>query len=147
MTQIQQQQNPQLIKNTTRSTTRQITTTEITMTQMITRTNTAQLLYVACQGHPPLWIIQTLCACGPTAMDFVPKNAFRHTPLHVAAAWGARPEVVQYLTQIQPDTAQWQDGLVRPCALTFTHTRRTKSAKSVKLWPCTNYGIWWGGSS
>jgi hypothetical protein len=63
MTQIQQQQNPQLIKNTTR----RITTTEIIMTQMITRTNAEHgtLLYVACQGHPPLWIIQTLCVVQP----------------------------------------------------------------------------------
>jgi hypothetical protein len=68
MTQIQQQQNPQLIKNTTiSSTTRQIAMTEIIMTQMITRTNTEHgtLLHVACQGHPPLWIIQTLCAIQP----------------------------------------------------------------------------------
>jgi hypothetical protein len=68
MNQIQQQQNPQVIKNTTIIiTTRQIATTEIIMTQMITRTNTEHgtLLYLACQGHPPLWIIQTLCAVQP----------------------------------------------------------------------------------
>jgi hypothetical protein len=68
MNQIQHQQNPQLIKNTTiSSTTRQIAMTEIITTQMITRTNTEHgtLLYVARQGHPSLWIIQTLCAVQP----------------------------------------------------------------------------------
>jgi hypothetical protein len=49
------------------------------------------------------------------------RNGFRaekhildtRTTLHVAAACGTRPEVVQYLTQLQPATAQWQDSCGR----------------------------------
>jgi hypothetical protein len=55
------------------------------------------LLHVACQRHPPPWIIQTLCAVQQQWIS-CRKNAFQYTPLHVAAAWGARPEMVQYLT-------------------------------------------------
>jgi hypothetical protein len=44
--------------------------------------------------------------CGPTTVDFVPQKCFS---IHTIAR-GGRPEMVQYLTQLQPETAQWQDS-------------------------------------
>jgi hypothetical protein len=118
MTLIQQQQNPQLIKNTTSSSTmRKITMPEIIMPQMITRTNTARCY---------MWHIRDTRPSGSSRPCVRSnRNGFRAakrlfdttTPLHVAAACGALPEVVQYLAQLQPDTTQWQDA----CGCTPLH--------------------------
>jgi hypothetical protein len=108
MTQIQQQQNPQLIKNTTSSTTmRQITTTEITMTQMITRTNTARCY---------MWHVRDTHPSGSSKpCVWSNRNGFRAAKMFFDThhcTWrprGSRPEVVQYFTHLQPDTTQWTD--------------------------------------
>jgi hypothetical protein len=71
--------------------------------------NQSTLLHVACQGHPPLDIVQTLCAVHPAWM-WDTGNQHKHTPLHVAATWGAHPHVVQFLVQQAPQCASWTDA-------------------------------------
>jgi hypothetical protein len=144
MTQIQHQHNPQLIKNTklhhheTNRHGRDYHDADDYADEH------GMLLHVAYQGHPPPWIIQTLCAVQPQWFS-CRKNAFLYTPLHVAAAWGAHPEVVQYLTQLQPDTAQWQDS----CGYTplHLHTRDGRREQKASSFGLARTEIWWGGSS
>jgi hypothetical protein len=61
------------------------------------------LLHLACQEHPPLDIIQTLQEANPSWVST--KDQDQRLPLHVAAAKGAHPAVVQYLLEFSPQDA------------------------------------------
>jgi hypothetical protein len=61
------------------------------------------LLHLACQEHPPLDIIQRLQEANPSWISA--KDQVQRLPLHVAAAKGAHPAVVQYLLELSPQDA------------------------------------------
>jgi hypothetical protein len=61
------------------------------------------LLHLACQEHPPLDIIQRLQEANPSWISAKDKD--QRLPLHVAAAKGAHPVVVQYLLELSPQDA------------------------------------------
>jgi len=67
------------------------------------------LLFLACQNHPPLDIIQRICAMNPKLVE-VSRNFTKQTALHVVAAFGANPDVVAFLTNLNPDHASMIDA-------------------------------------
>lgn len=70
--------------------------------------NAGTLLHLACQGHPPLEVVEILHKANPSWIDNS-QNAHKHTPLHVAAAWGASPNAIQFLTHLRPQNASRKD--------------------------------------
>jgi len=83
-----------------------------TVTEKQPGANCGTLLHVACQGYPPLDIVETLVAVNPAWITNA-QNSHKHTPLHVAAAWGAIPQVVEFLTRLFPAAASMTDKLGR----------------------------------
>jgi len=66
-------------------------------------------LLLACRCHPPLDIMQQFCAMNPKWVE-ISRNAANQTALHLASACGAHPDVVAFLTNLNPEHASIRDS-------------------------------------
>jgi len=55
------------------------------------------LLHITCKKHPPEDIITRMVQLCPTGMAAHQRDTSGRYPLHIAAAWGASPQVVKFL--------------------------------------------------
>lgn len=72
----------------------------LTLQQLIGR----NALHVICCLHPPVAVVNAIQEICPSSAEGVDKNGY--TPLHVAAEWGASPQVIDCLIQWYPLAAQ-----------------------------------------
>jgi len=66
------------------------------------------VLHYACQFHPPLDVTKMLVELFPDTLSFEDNDD--RTPLHVAAAFGASPQVIDYLIEQDKSAALKQDS-------------------------------------
>jgi|NOAtaT_7_FD_contig_91_1432421_length_1069_multi_4_in_0_out_0_1 ankyrin repeat protein len=57
-------------------------------------------LHVICCLHPPVAVVEAILEICPSSVEGVDKNGY--TPLHVAAEWGASPQVIDCLIDWYP---------------------------------------------
>ena len=70
------------------------------------------ILLMACKNHPPVDIVNDLSELCPDKARKC-RNIAMQTPLHVAASFGAHPEVVELLNDFSPDHASIVDSMGR----------------------------------
>jgi len=65
------------------------------------------LLHHACKYQPPIRVIKEIMKASPD-LGYI-NNSDGHSPLHIAAQFGASPELIHFFCLVYPDTAELQD--------------------------------------
>ena len=91
------------------------------------------LLHYACRFHPPLSVIQSIVNRFPTWCSRLDSNG--QSPLHMAAQYGAEPDIIEYLCVPNRSTSGIQDKLGKTplhlaCISYADHYKKKKTLNS-----------------